>query len=162
MDAEIAALLADRAGALGAAVETALLAQDVPHYRHAAPEVLRGRCDRLVAAFVDAARQGGAQPFERYVRSIVDERVAEGFALREVQHALSALESRLWPLVVDAGGDTATVVRRLAHVTGIVGRGKDELARAFLDHKEQAEATAAALSDRLEKLFKGTEPPPES
>ena len=39
------------------------------------------------------------------------------------------------PLVVDAGGDTATVVRRLALVTGIVGRGKDELARAFLDQQ---------------------------
>ena len=162
MDVELASLLADRAGALGAAVETALLAQDVPHYRGAAPEVLRGRCDRLVAAFVEAARQGGAQPFERYVRSIVDERVAEGFALREVQHALTALESRLWPLVVDAGGDTATVVRRLALVTGIVGRGKDEIARAFLDHKERAEAQAADLSHRLATLFEGTEPTPES
>jgi hypothetical protein len=160
MDPELTSLLADRAGALGAAVETALLAQDVPHYRDAAPAVLRSRCDRLVAAFVDAAGRTGAPSFERYVRSIVDERVEEGFALREVQHALSALESRLWPLVVDAGGDTATVVRRLALVTGIVGRGKDELARAFLDRKEKAEATAAALSGRLEKLFKGTEPPP--
>ena len=161
MDAELANLLADRAGALGAAVETALLAHDVPHYREAAPRVLRDRCDRLVAAFVDSVRQGGAQPFEHYVRSIVGERVAEGFALREVQHALSALESRLWPLVVDAGGDTATVVRRLALVTGIVGRGKDELARAFLDRKEKAEAEVANLSQRLDKLFKGTEPTPE-
>jgi hypothetical protein len=160
MDAALTALLADRAGALGAALETALLAQDVPHYREAAPEVLRGRCDRLVAAFVAAAGPAGPAAFERHVRSIVEERVAEGFALREVQHALTALESRLWPLVVDAGGDTATVVRRLAVVTGIVGRGKDELARAFLDHKEKAEATAAALSGRLERLFKGTEPPP--
>jgi hypothetical protein len=162
MDAELIALLTERAGAVAAAVETALLAQDVPHYRDAAPQVLRDRCDRLVAAFVDSAQQAGAQPFERYVRSIVDERVAEGFALREVQHALSALESRLWPLVVAAGGDTATVVRRLAVVTGIVGRGKDELARAFLDHKEKAEAEVATLSLRLDRLFKGTEPTPEA
>ena len=162
MDVELTTLLTERAGALGAAVETALLAQDVPHYRDAAPAVLRGRCDRLVAAFVDSARQGGPQAFVRYVRSIVDERVAEGFALREVQHALSALESRLWPLVVDADGDTATVVRRLALVTGIVGRGKDELARAFLDHKERAEAEVANLSQRLDRLFRGTEPTPEA
>lgn len=162
MDADLDRLLAERAGALGAAVETALLAHDVPHYRDAAPEVLRERCDRLVAAFVDSASRGGPAGFERYVRSIVEERVAEGFALREVQHALSALESRLWPLVVDAGGDTATVVRRLALVTGIVGRGKDELARAFLDHKEEAEARVATLSRRLDELFKGTEPTPEA
>ena len=75
MDASLVALLADRAGALGAAVETALLAQDVPHYRDAHPRVLRDRCDRLVAAFVEAARQGGPQSFEQYVRSIVDERL---------------------------------------------------------------------------------------
>ena len=162
MDASLVALLADRAGALGAAVETALLAQDVPHYRDAHPRVLRDRCDRLVAAFVEAARQGGPQSFEQYVRSIVDERVSEGFALREVQHALSALESRLWPTVVDAGGDTATVVRRLALVTGIVGRGKDELARAFLERKEKAEAEVASLSQRLDRLFRGTEPTPEA
>jgi hypothetical protein len=162
MDPDLVTLLAERAGALGAAVETALLAQDVPHYRDAPPQVLRNRCDRLVAAFVDSARQGGSLAFERYVRSIVEERVAEGFALREVQHALSALESRLWPTVVDAGGDTATVVRRLALVTGIVGRGKDELARAFLDRKERAEAEIATLSQRLDSLFKGTEPTPEA
>jgi hypothetical protein len=162
MDPDLVTLLAERAGALGAAVEAALLAQEVPHYRDAAPEVLRDRCDRLVAAFVGSARQGGPQAFEQHVRSIVDERVAEGFALREVQHALSALESRLWPLVVDAGGDTATVVRRLALVTGIVGRGKDELARAFLDRKEKAEAEVASLSQRLDELFKGTEPAPDA
>jgi len=160
MDADLVTLLAARAGTLGGAVEAALLAQDVPHYRDAARPVLRDRCDRLVAAFVDSARQGGPASFERYVRSIVDERVAEGFALREVQHALSALESLLWPIVVDAGGDTGTVVRRLALVTGIVGRGKDELARAFLDHKEKAEARLASLSQKL--LFKGTEPTPEA
>ena len=158
MDPGLVTLLAERAGTLGTAVAAALLAQDVPHYRDASEQVVRDRCDRLVAAFVDSARQGGSAPFERYVRSIVEERVAEGFALREVQHALTALESRLWPTVVDAGGDTATIVRRLALVTGIVGRAKDELASAFLDHKEKAEARLASLK----LLFQGTEPTPEA
>jgi hypothetical protein len=75
---------------------------------------------------------------------------------------LVTLLERRAPLVVDAGGDTATVVRRLALVTGIVGRGKDELARAFLEQKEQAEARVAALSRRLDSLFEGTEPTPEA
>ncbi len=61
-----------------------------------------------------------------------------------------------------AGGETDTVVRRLALVTGIVGRGKDEFARAFLGHKERAEARAAQLAERLDSLFKGTDSPPES
>jgi hypothetical protein len=162
MDAELTGLLNDRAGALGVGLEAALLAHDAPNYRDAPAGVLRERCDRLVAAFLDAVRAAGPQPFERYVRGIVEERVAEGFALREVQLALTALEAQAWPLVVERGGDTATVVHRLALVTGIVGRGKDELARAFLDHKEKAEAQVARLSTRLDELFKGTEPTPEA
>jgi len=61
--------------------------------------------------------------------------------------------------VTGAGGDTDVVVRRLALVTGIVGCGKDELARAFLEQRDQAEAKAARLADRL---FEGTEPPPRN
>ena len=97
-----------------------------------------------------------------HVRAIAGERAAEGYDLREIQHALSALEAQAWPIVVDAGGDTDAVVRRLALVTGIVGRGKDELARAFLDHRDRAEAKAAQLAQRLDTLFKGTDSPPQS
>ena len=53
------------------------------------------------------------------------------------------------------------VVRRLALVTGVVGRGKDELARAFLEHKERAEERIASLEQRLTEVFKGTQSPPE-
>jgi hypothetical protein len=71
------------------------------------------------------------------------------------------LEAQVWPLVAGLGGQTDDVVRRLALVTGAAGRGKDELARAFLEHKERAEARAARLQHRLDALFAGTEPPPE-
>lgn len=160
MDSELAALLAARAPAIGRGVEAALLAQDAPHYREAAPGVLGARCERLVAAFVEAARSGGPQPFERHARRIAEERVAEGFSLREVQLALSALEAGTWPLAVEAGGGTDAVVSRLALITGIIGRGKDELARAFLEQAERADALASRLQQRLDTLFKGTEPPP--
>ncbi|HSD29491.1 MAG TPA: hypothetical protein VLL75_19465 [Vicinamibacteria bacterium] len=61
-----------------------------------------------------------------------------------------------------AGGGTDVVVTRLALVTGIVGRGKDELARAFLDNKKRAGARAATLAERLDRLFEGTDSPPQS
>ncbi len=95
------------------------------------------------------------------MRTIAGERAAEGYDLREIQLALSALEAQAWPIVAGMGGDTDVVVRRLALVTGIVGRGKDELARAFLDHKERAEARVHSLERRLAELFKGTQSPPE-
>jgi hypothetical protein len=116
--------------------------------------------ERLVAAFLEAVRASGPAPFVAHVRAIAGERAAEGYDLREIQYALSALEAQAWPIVAAAGGETDAVVARLALVTGIVGRGKDELARAFLDHKDRAEARAAARADRLDRLFKGTDSPP--
>jgi hypothetical protein len=162
MDAALASLLSARQDALAAGLEASLLAPDAPHYRKAPPGARRARVERLVAAFVEAVRASGPAPFVAHVRAIAGERAAEGYELREIQLALSALEAQAWPLVVEAGGDTEVVVRRLALVTGIVGRGKDELARAFLDHKERAETRAAELAERLDALFKGTEPPPQS
>lgn len=161
MDPTLVRLLEARAAALGAGVAAELAAQDAPHYREIPAELVRSRCDRLLAAFLQAVREGGAEPFVGHVRGIVEERVAEGFLLREVQQALSLLEAAVWPLVAEAGGDTPTVVRRLAVVTGIVGRGKDELARGFLDQLERCGARASGLQRRLEELFRGTEPPPQ-
>ena len=161
MDAPLDSLLAARRDALAAGLEASLLAHDAPHYREVTPELRRARVDELVAAFLDAARAGGPAPFVAHVRRVAGERAEEGYLLREVQLALSALEAQAWPIVVDAGGATDVVVRRLALVTGIVGRGKDELARSFLDHKERAEARAAALAERLDTLFEGTDSPPQ-
>ena len=114
-----------------------------------------------MAALVDSLRRGGPEPFVSHVRAIVQQRLAEGFHLREVQQALSSLEEQVWPIVAGAGGETSAVVRRLAVVTGIVGRGKDELARAFLEQLERCDARASVLQSRLDALFRGTEPPPQ-
>ena len=161
MDAPLAALLSDRKGALAAGLEAALLAQDAPHYRGAPQDERRARVERLVAVFLEGVRAGGPAPFVAHVRAIAGERASEGYPLAEIQHALSALEAQVWPLVTGAGGETDVVVRRLALVTGIVGRGKDELARAFLEHKERAEARAMELANRLDRLFEGTDSPPQ-
>ena len=161
MEAALVSLFSARKDALAAGLEASLLAQDAPHYREEPPAERRERVAQLVAAFLAAVDASGPAPFVAHVRAIAGERAEEGYDLREVQHALSALEAQAWPLVVEAGGDTGTVVRRLALVSGIVGRGKDELARAFLDRQERAEARAAALERRLAELFKGTQSAPE-
>ena len=161
MDAALASLLASRAGAIASGLEAALLVADTPHYHGRSPQERRARVLRLVEAFLEAVRAGGPAPFVAHVRAIAGERAAEGYSLREIQQALSALEAQAWPLVTGAGGDTDLVVLRLALVTGIVGRGKDELARAFLDHKERAEARAVQLTEKLDRLMKGTDSPPQ-
>ena len=161
MQAALPDLLAPRAADLAASLEREIRSPDAPHYRGTAPDVLRARCVRLVEAFLESVRAGGPAAFVGYVRAIAEERIAEGFFLAEIQQALSALEAQAWPVVVRAGGDVAEVARRLAVVSGIVGRGKDELARVYLAHKEQADSRAALLERRLADLFKGTQAPPE-
>lgn len=162
MDPSLLDLVASQKAGLVDGLVGALLAHDAPHYRETPGQELHERCERLVAAFVESVGRADPEPFVAHVRRIAGERVAEGFALREVQQALSSLEEQLWPLVAQQGGDTPAVVRRLAVVTGIVGRGKDELARAFLDELERCDARARQLQSRLEELFRGTEPPPQS
>lgn len=161
MDAHLLEILAARQSELAERLAAELLAHDAPHYREAPADELRARCDRLAAALVESVRRGGPEPFSAHVRGIVGERIAEGFALREVQQALSSLEEQVWPIVAAGGGDTDAVVRRLAVVTGIVGRAKDELARAFLEQLERCGAQRAKLQRRLDALFRGTEPSPE-
>lgn len=161
MDATLHQTISARQDALGQGLVSALLAHDAPHYQDTPADELRARCDRLVAAFLESVGRGGPEPFAAYVRGIVGERIMEGFALREVQQALSSLEEQVWPIVAAGEGDTRAVVRRLALVTGIVGRGKDELARGFLEQLERCGARANQLQRRLDALFRGTEPSPQ-
>ncbi|HSD67309.1 MAG TPA: hypothetical protein VLF95_11440, partial [Vicinamibacteria bacterium] len=77
MDAALASLLSARAGALASGLESALLAQDAPHYRGAPQDERRARVERLVAAFLEGVRAGGPAPFVAHVRAIAGERAVE-------------------------------------------------------------------------------------
>jgi hypothetical protein len=161
MDASLIEILSARQDSLRDGLVSALLAHDAPHYRATPEGELQARCERLVAALVESVRRGGPEPFVSHVRGITGERIMEGFELREVQQALSSLEEQAWALVAGSGGETPDVVRRLAVVTGIVGRGKDELGRAFLEQLERCGVRTRQLQRRLDELFRGTEPSPQ-
>jgi hypothetical protein len=126
---------------------------DAPHYGSIDPGELRQRCRRLVDAFL-TSMAGAPAVFVEYVRGITDERIGEGYHLREIQLALSLLESTAWRLVVERS-EAASLVPNLGIVTGTVGAAKDELARVYLEHKERAEAECARL--QTSRLFAGTE-----
>ena len=141
------------APALAEAVSTGLRNADAPHYSSIDAGALDERCRRLVDAFL-ASMDGAPALFVEYVRGITGERIGEGYYLREIQLALSLLESRVWQLVAQRS-DVASVVADLAVVTATVGAAKDELARIYLEHKERAEAECVRLT--TSRLFAGTE-----
>lgn len=126
-----------------------------PHYQQADRELLLRRCRALVDAFLEAAH-GDAAALARHVRNITEERIGEGYYLSEIQRALNALEARAWEAAVN-GSNVADLVSHLTLIRDAVGQAKDNLARIYLAHKEQADATIARLEREIEELFKGTE-----
>lgn len=139
-------------------LERRLDSEAAPHYRDLEAAQRHERCERLVGAFLEATVSGTPWAFAEHVRRITDERIAEGYHLSEIQLALSVLEARAWQLAVE-GSRPQELVRNLAFVTNLVGQAKDELARAYLAHKQRSDLAVSELERRLEELFKGTERP---
>ncbi len=154
---QLYSLLGSVAQDLIAAVERRLRGAATPHYQAADPGLLRERVGRLVGAFLDGACHG-PEPFVKHVRRITEERIGEGYFLDELQLALGALEERAWQALVERSENDA-LVARLACITTLVGAAKDELARVYLLHKEQADLRACDLQRQLDELFKGTDAP---
>jgi hypothetical protein len=128
-----------------------LRSANTPHYQDAGGDLLKGRCQRLVQAFLESTH-GNPGPFVRYIKEVAEERISDGYDLAEVQQALSFLEERIWQLALQ-GSSIGNLVRNLSIVTGTVGRAKDDLARVFLARKECAPAAIPGV----EGLFRGTE-----
>jgi hypothetical protein len=132
-----------------------LAAANAPHYRDLDPLILRLRCTRLIESFRSGLR-GDPQPFVDFVRNMVQDRISEGFWLREVQLALTILEERAWKVAVDES-TFASLVPNLGTITRTTGLAKDELARVYLAHAERADREVVDLQAKLTELFKGSQ-----
>jgi hypothetical protein len=109
---------------------------------------------RLVDAFVESLAEQ-PQSFVRHVESIVTERIASGFALEEIQTALTLLEERVWGLVV-AECPASEHAPYLARATSTIGCAKDRLAQLYLSELHRQLARVERCERRLEALFRGT------
>ncbi len=99
---------------------------DADHYKQLQGGRLRNRMEKLHDSFVHASATR-SDAFTSYILGITGERFAEGFALHEVQLALRVYEESVWRLV-SVHVPQQEQVSCLAHVTGIIGAAKDELA----------------------------------
>lgn len=128
------------------------------HYRKLQGQELRVRVEELCTAFAAAVATGG-DAFVEHILAISRERVAEGYALREVQLALRVFEENIWRLVT-VHVPLEQQVACLALATGIVGRAKDELAESYLVLLELSEARQARAADRTQVIAQGTDSAP--
>jgi hypothetical protein len=126
-----------------------------PHYGEADLATLRERCLQLVEEFVESLT-GRPERFAAYVAKVATERITEGYYLREIQRALSVMHDRLWERAVQRSS-IGSLVLNLSAISQTVGAAKDELARVYLAHKEEAEKILTQSPERTGQLFKGTD-----
>jgi hypothetical protein len=150
---DLSRLMAAQAGEIANYVRLGLESESTPHYQRLSDALLRRRCLQLVDAFVEST-DGDPARFLSYVGSIVNERMAEGLGLGEVQHALTLLESRAWASVIECS-DVDRVVRHLGVVTRLIGMAKDELARRYVAGRPPARGAPV----EVDALFAGTDGP---
>lgn len=155
MTSQLYELLAPEAASLAETLAHDLKVSLAPHYEETDLRTLSKRCSRLVEALAAAARDEPDR-FLDYMRHLAEERASAGYQLRELQRALSLLEERAWELIL-AQSSIRTLEKNLTALRRLIGGGRDELARTYLAHKEEAEATVAELRQEIEELFKGTD-----
>jgi hypothetical protein len=134
--------VADQAAGLADELADALKHAAAPHYDSVDDKTLHARTRRLVDAFV-VALDHGPTSFVAYVRQMTEERIGEGYYLREIQTALSLLEERMWRMVV-AEAPINEFVSQLGCVTSVIGKAKDELASVYLERLTACQAASTA------------------
>ncbi len=135
--------------ALREALYTKLRLSNAPHYTLADSELLRARVVQVLHTFGNALRRDPSM-FVEFFGGLVEERIEEGFSLSELQLALSTLERELWRLCDQEIRERDSLVRALAIVTTMIGRAKDEMARAFLLHIDPATRMAGTSRRRTD------------
>lgn len=108
------------------------LAKGPDHYEKTDLRVLSERCRLLVEALINSAYQGTEQLGE-FVASVADRRLAEGFELEELQHALRVLEVFAWQIVARESLPES-LAANLAALNTAMGGARDELARVGQAH----------------------------
>jgi hypothetical protein len=154
MHCELYALCAPRRLELTEGLVEALQSSQASSYRDLDGAELRSRAARLVEAFLASLAEQPTR-FVHHVESIVADRMASGFALQEVQRALTLLEERIWGLVV-AECPANEHAPCLARATATIGCAKDRLAQLYFSELQRQLTRVQQCERRLEALFRGT------
>jgi len=132
MESELRRILRRHSRSLTDAVAGRLTTRSSLHYRKLDPDTLSLRCQILVEALIESTYEG-AEHLGEFVATVANQRLAEGFELEELQHALRVLEVESWRIVVsESKPDSATA--NLAALNTAMGYARDELARVCQLH----------------------------
>jgi hypothetical protein len=133
MNSKLHALFQAEQEGLAASLYARILATGMPHYQIIDDRLLRVRCEKLVHAFVESIRHRSTS-FSDYVGEIAEERISEGYDLKELQTALAILEGQAWMQCTRHLYDLCEMVEALSLVTRFIGSARDQVAQIYLEH----------------------------
>ena len=108
------------------------------HYRRLTPEEVYLRGQAFLEAFVGSVRENKLNIFLSYIHKVVGERAVQGYGLDEILMVFQVLEESIWLAVVEKSSPSE--IPHLLKVSNtIFGRGKDEVAKVYLNLRIRAE-----------------------
>ena len=132
MENELRRILRQNSRRLTDELVAQLVSRSTSRYRELDRRVLSARCRMLVEALIRSTHEG-PEHLGEFVAMIADGRLAEGFALEELQRALRILEVIAWRVV--ANESTVDSLRaNLTTLNTTIGYARDELARVCQAH----------------------------
>lgn len=117
--------IVDEAGAV-------LARAHVVHYELVGKVLTHHRLEDLYAVVLDALRTRDLSGVGRYAERLATDRFSEGFGIAEVQDAFSVLEQAIWRRLVDVL-PARDLPGALALLSSVMGFGKDELSRTYVE-----------------------------
>jgi hypothetical protein len=129
--AELASFLRERADHLVSEAEATLRQARLEHYEKDGLAAMRRRLTALLDVTLKCLSRGEADPIITHTTRIARERFSAGYDLLEVQTSINILEEVLWRRIL-----SSVPPEELAHalglVSGLLGLGKDALARTYV------------------------------
>jgi hypothetical protein len=128
---ELASFLRERADQLVSEAKATLRQARLEHYEKDGLAAMRQRLNALLDVTLKCLSTGEADPIVNHTTTIARERFSAGYDLLEVQTSINILEEVLWRRIL-----SSIPPEELAHalglVSGLLGLGKDALARAYV------------------------------
>lgn len=123
------------------------------HYQGAGPEATRERVAALLTAVLDSLRRGSPVPVVEHADRVARERYHAGFWIEEIQVAFNTLEEALWRFLTGDPADdalAAELAADLGRIGAVLGSGKDQLARTYVElvsHRHSPAVDVQALNE---------------
>lgn len=101
------------------------------HYGAGGTEFTRARVQALVDAVIESLRLSSPLRIVEHADEVARDRYLAGFGIDEIQVAFNAVEEALWRLLVGKV-PAEELVEDLGRVGAVLGAGKDQLARTYV------------------------------